>query len=199
MNCAEALPCIHEYLDGDLSGEASLALKKHLISCISCHQVFKQLEHTEALVMRLPKKSAPDNLMDRIMQALPKPQKRNTWAQWIKRHPAISVASVFLVVMMGSFLSMWNQDTEMVLKGANLDQVIIQGDRVYVPAGHTINGNLMVKRGKIQVDGEVKGDLVVIDGSYNLASTAHISGQIKMVNKALEWLWFEMNDYMFAK
>jgi cytoskeletal protein CcmA (bactofilin family) len=103
--------------------------------------------------------------------------------------------------MLSSSLSLWNQDTEMVIKGASLEQVVITGNTVYLPAGHTINGNLMVKRGKIQIDGNVKGNLVVIDGSYNLASTAHISGKIKQIDQALDWLWFEVNEYvgLFAK
>jgi hypothetical protein len=135
------------------------------------------------------------------MASLPKPKKRNSWLEWIKRHPAVSVASMFLFVMLSASLSLWNQDTQMVVKGANLDQVVITGDTVYVPAGHTYNGNLMVKRGKVQVDGEVKGNIVIIDGSYKAASTAIISGKVKQIDQALDWLWFEVNEYisLFAK
>jgi hypothetical protein len=135
------------------------------------------------------------------MAGLPKQRKRNAWLEWIKHHPAVSVASMFLFVMLTSSLTLWNQDTDMVVKGASLDQVVIQGDTVTVPAGNTVNGNLMVKRGKIIVDGAIKGNLVVIDGSYNLASTAHISGKVKQIDQALDWLWFEVNQYvgLFAK
>jgi anti-sigma factor RsiW len=201
MNCEEALPWMHEYLDGDLTGTPLTELKKHLLSCMDCSQRFRQMQNTEAMVRSLPHLAATSDLTDRIMASLPKQPKRNTWLQWIQRHPAIAVASMFLFVMLSSSLSLWNQDTEMVVKGASLEQVVIKGDTVYVPAGHTVDGNLMVKRGKIQIDGEVKGNLVVIDGSYNLASTAHISGKIKQVDQALDWLWFEVNEYvgLFAK
>lgn len=50
MNCKEALPLIHEYLDGDLQGSDSRLLKEHLIACQACHALFKQLEKTDALV-----------------------------------------------------------------------------------------------------------------------------------------------------
>jgi anti-sigma factor RsiW len=201
MNCKEALPWMHEYLDGDLTGTPLTELKKHLLSCTDCSGRFKQMQNAEAMVRSLPHLTAAPDLTDRIMAALPKPQKRNTWLQWIQRHPAVAVASMFLFVMLSASLSLWNQDKEMVVKGASLEQVVIKGNTVYVPAGHTVNGNLMVKRGKIQIDGEVKGNLVVIDGSYNLASTAHISGKIKQVDQALDWLWFEVNEYvgLFAK
>jgi anti-sigma factor RsiW len=192
---------MHEYLDGDLAGTPLTELKKHLLTCPACSQNFKQLQSAEAIVRSLPHVTAAMDLTDRIMAGLPKQRKRNAWLEWIKRHPAVSVASMFLFVMLSSSLSLWNQDTDMVVKGASLDQVVIQGDTVTVPAGNTVNGNLMVKRGKIKVDGVIKGNLVVIDGSYNLASTAHISGKIKQIDQALDWLWFEVNQYvgLFAK
>jgi hypothetical protein len=40
---------------------------------------------------------------------------------------------------------------------------VCKGDTVTVPAGHTYSGNLMVKNGKIQIDGQLDGNLVVID------------------------------------
>jgi anti-sigma factor RsiW len=201
MICKEALPWMHEYLDGDLTGTPLTELKKHLLSCTECNQRYRKMQHTEAMVRSLPQLAAASDLTDRIMASLPKKKRSNSWLQWIKRHPAVSVASMFLFVMLSSSLSLWNLDTEMVVKGASLEQVVIKGNTVYLPAGHTINGNLMVKRGKIQIDGDVKGNLIVIDGSYNLASTAHISGKIKQVDQALDWLWFEVNQYvgLFAK
>jgi anti-sigma factor RsiW len=202
MNCNEALPWMHEHLDGDLKGTPLIELKKHLLSCTECSLRYKKMQHTEAMVRSLPHLAAAPDLTDRIMASLPKqPKRRNSVLQWIKRHPAVSVASMFLFVMLSASLSVWNQDTEMVVKGASLEQVVIKGNTVYLPAGHTIEGNLMVKRGKIQIDGNVKGNLVVIDGTYNLASTAHISGKIKQVDQVIDWLWFEANEYvgLFAK
>jgi anti-sigma factor RsiW len=201
MNCKEALPWMHEYLDDDLTGTPLTELKKHLISCTDCNERFRKMQNAEALVRSLPHLKASPDLTDRIMASLPKPKKRNSWLEWIKRHPAVSVASMFLFVMLSTSLTMWNQDTQMVVKGANLEQVVITGDTVYVPAGHTYNGNLMVKRGKVQVDGEVNGNIVVIDGSYKAASTAIISGKVKQIDQALDWLWFEVNEYisLFAK
>jgi len=202
MNCKQALLWIHEYLDGDLTGTPLTELKKHLLSCTECSQHYKQMQHTEAMVRSLPHFTAAPDMKERIMLCLPKkPMRSNTWFQWVRRHPAVSVASMFIFVMLCASLSMWNQDTDMVVKGASLDEVIIKGNTVYLPAGHTINGNLMVKRGRVQIDGDVNGNIVVIDGTYLLASTAHISGKIKQVNQVADWLWFEVNEYvgLFAK
>ena len=72
-------------------------------------------------------------------------------------------------------MSMWNDDTNLMVKGSNL-QDVIQGDTVIVPQGHTVQGDLVVQRGTLKVEGDVTGNLIVIDGTLNLASTAHISG-----------------------
>jgi anti-sigma factor RsiW len=194
MNCKEALPLIHDYLDGDLLEPEARKLKGHLIECAACSTLFKELERTDAMVRSLPPTGAPDDLTERIMGRLPLVKKQNPWTAWIRKHPAASVAAVFFAIMLGSFLSMWNQDTELMVKGTDLQDVVIQGDTVIVPEGHTVNGNLVVQRGKLQVQGDVKGNLVVIDGTLNLASTAHISGQVTQVDEAVSWVWYKINE-----
>ncbi|WP_248928969.1 zf-HC2 domain-containing protein [Paenibacillus hamazuiensis] len=195
MECKEALPMMHEYLDGDLEGANAARLKEHLLVCPDCKKRFRELETTEAMIMASPDVKAPPYLKDRIMLALPPVKSNRTFGQWFRRHPAVSVAAVFVLVMMGSFMSLWNEDTELLVKGNNLDQVVIKGDTVYVPPGHTVSGNLTVQSGKLQVDGDINGNLVVIDGSVNLASTAHISGQVTKIDEAFEWMWFKVSEF----
>ncbi|MZQ81150.1 anti-sigma factor [Paenibacillus sp. 5J-6] len=196
MNCKEALPLIHEYLDGDLQGSDSRLLKEHLIACQTCHALFKQLEKTDALVRMLPPLRASDTLTAQIMSGLPPMKQRSGWMDFIRRHPAGSVAVVFGAVMFGSFMSMWNDDTNLMVKGSNLQDVIIQGDTVIVPQGHTVQGDLVVQRGTLKVEGEVTGNLTVIDGTLNLASTAHISGQVTQVNEAIGWVWYKLGEFV---
>ncbi|MBP1996821.1 zf-HC2 domain-containing protein [Paenibacillus eucommiae] len=196
MNCKEALPLMHDYLDGDLSQPEALKLKEHFVQCTNCRTLFKELERTDAMVRSLPPTSVPDDLTERIMGGLPVVKKRNSWLQWVRKHPAASVAVVFLALMFGSFMAMWNQDGELMVKGTDLQDVIIQGDTVIVPEGHTVNGNLVVKSGKLQVNGDVTGNLIVIDGSLNLASTAHIYGQITKVDEVMGWFWYKINTFL---
>jgi len=195
MDCKEALPLMHEYLDGGLKGKEALALKEHLLACPACRQRLNQLEKVEALVQAWPKQEVPAGLTERIMQALPPEKRKNPWWQWIRRHPAASVAAVFALVMMTSFLSLWNEDSELLVKGTDLQSVVIEGDTVYVPAGKTVAGNLTVENGKLKVDGDIEGNIVVIDGSVVMASTAHISGQITQIDEAFGWLWYKVNDW----
>jgi anti-sigma factor RsiW len=196
MNCKEALPLMHEFLDGDLSRPEAIRLKEHLIACVECKSYFKALERTEAMVRSVPDVAVPDDLVERIMAGLPPVKKKNAWLQWVRRHPGISVAVVFVAVMFGSFTSMWNQNDDLMVKGSDLQNLVFEGDTVIVPAGRTINGNLIVQSGKLKVEGDVTGNLVVIDGSLNLASTAHISGQITQVDEAMSWVWYKVNEFV---
>ncbi|MFE5324366.1 zf-HC2 domain-containing protein [Paenibacillus sp. NPDC056579] len=195
MDCNEALPLMHEYLDGGLKGKEAVTLKEHLLACPACRERLKQFEKVEALIQAWPKQEVPSGLTERIMQALPPEKRKNPWWQWIRRHPAASVAAVFALVMMSSFMSLWNQDTELLVKGSDLRSVVIEGDTVYVPQGKTVAGNLTVENGKLKVDGDIEGNIVVIDGSVVMASTAHISGQITEIDEAFGWLWYKMNDW----
>jgi anti-sigma factor RsiW len=192
---------MHEYLDGDLSGPEAMRLKEHLLVCRECRGLFDQFEKTEALVRSLTPVPVPDDMTAKIMSGIPNPRKRSAWLRWVRRHPAVSVAAVFVVVMFGSFLSLWNQDTELVVKGADLDQLEIHGNTVVVPQGRQIHGNLTVERGQVDVEGEVSGNVTVIDGSVNMASTARIAGQINEVNQALEYVWYKLDEWasMLAK
>ncbi|RKN78308.1 zf-HC2 domain-containing protein [Paenibacillus ginsengarvi] len=196
MNCKEAILLMHDYLDGDLTGPEAAELKKHLIGCASCQERYTKLEKTGAALMASMKPvHVPSHLTTAsIMQKLPAPAKRTVWMRWPRRHPAATVAALFCIVMLGSFMSMWNEDTQLVVHGSNLEQVVIKGNTVVVPEGQTYQGNLIVENGKIEVNGKIDGNLIVIDGNYALASTAQISGDITSVNQAAEWVWYKLNQ-----
>jgi anti-sigma factor RsiW len=197
MNCKEAIPLMHEYLDGDLEGIESLELRKHLLSCAECKERFRKLEQTVALLRSgAETMRAPDHVTTRIMLSLPPIERKNGWLQWVRRHPAISVASVFIAVMLTSFLSLWNAETDLIIRGDDLSAVVIEGKTVHVPSGTRLNGSLYVENGTIQVDGEVEGNIVVIDGTVALASTAYIGGEIQQVDELAEWLLFKMNQWI---
>ena len=57
---------------------------------------------------------------------------------------------------------------------------LIEGNKVIVPEGQKVTGDLTVVNGDVQVLGDLDGNLTVIDGNVDpLASTAHIAGEIK--------------------
>jgi anti-sigma factor (TIGR02949 family) len=187
---------MHDYLDGELSRDQAERLKQHLDECPDCLKEFRELERTEMMLFATIKQhsniSAPDELVNRIISQIPSQPKQQAWIKWIKRHPALTAAAMFLLVMLFSAVSIWDSDDQLVVKGAGLDQVIIQGDTVTVPSDAVIAGNLTIENGKAEIYGEVQGNLTVIDGSYYQASTAHISGEVKQIDQALDWIWYRI-------
>lgn len=200
MECKLAVSMMHDYLDDDLPDQQKRELKEHLISCPPCRLKFKELEQTDMLMFSLMHQSpvASTELTNRIMNSIPKPKKERRFVSWIRKHPALTAASLFLVVMLLSSATFWNQDGQLVIKGNNLDQVVIKGDTVIVPSGKTIAGNLTIENGKAEVFGEVNGNVTVIDGTLYQASTAHISGQVKSIDQAASWLWYKVTN-MFSE
>ncbi|GFN33190.1 hypothetical protein PCURB6_34500 [Paenibacillus curdlanolyticus] len=200
MNCNVAMIWMHDYLDGDLPQRDTIELKAHMLACPACRARFEQLERTESLVsssfhLHTPIEPAmSEQLRQRIMAVLPKERKQLSWFRWVRNHPAVSVAALFFFVMLSSFLSMWNQDGELVVKGKDLQQVIIQGDKVIVPAGAMVNGDLTIENGTAEVQGEVNGNVTVIDGKLQLASTAHIAGSSRTIDRALDWFWYKVTE-----
>lgn len=195
MDCKEALPLLHEYLDGGLSGAQSSQLKEHLLGCAECRARLKEYEKVEAMIHAWAPPGVPDDMTEKIMRALPPVKRRNAFYRFIRKHPAASVAAVFAMVMLSSFLSTWDNDHVLAVRGPDLQSVVIKGDTVYVPVGTKVAGDLTVENGKLQVDGDVEGNVVVIDGSVNYASTAHISGQIKQIDEVFSWAWYKMNAW----
>lgn len=196
MDCKTALPLMHEYLDGDLSGSSAIGLREHLLACPMCKERFRRMEQTVALVkMGAQPMRAPDHVTTKIMLALPPVRRQPHWTGWARKHPAASVAVVFLAVMLTGFANLWNADTQLSVRGNDLNEVMIEGNTVVVPSGKSVHGDLVVENGKVRLDGEVTGNVVVIDGSVIMASTAKIGGEIRQVDELVDWVWFKMNQW----
>ncbi|GMK42810.1 hypothetical protein PCCS19_58700 [Paenibacillus sp. CCS19] len=200
MNCNVAIVWMHDYLDGDLPPQDIRELKTHLLACPDCRARFDELERTESLLTTALRSPSPITaahsaaLNERIKSVLPKQRKQTAWLRWVRNHPAVSVAAVFFFVMLSSFLSMWHQDGELVVKGEDLQHVIIEGDKVIVPAGTKVNGSLTIENGTADVQGDVEGNVTVIDGKLQLASTAHIAGSSRTIDRALDWFWYKVTE-----
>lgn len=205
MECKVAIVKIHDYLDGELPREEITQLKSHMKSCPACSARFEQLEKADAAAFaawesvkpaaRLDS-AASDQLKQRIMSQLPKSKskERSRFIRILYRYPGLTAAAVFLLVMLGSLFSSWDQDTNMVVSGEDLQHVVINGNTVIVPEGVKVTGNLTVENGRVEVQGSVDGNVTVIDGSMVLASTGHIAGQSRTIDQALDWVWYKVSS-----
>lgn len=198
MRCNAAIVYMHDYLDGELPREQKAELQHHLAECPDCRRRLESLEKTDALLRSAPmeeQEKAPNYLAYRVMKSLPKTRSPKAWTTWVRRHPALSAAAMFVVVMVTSFVAMWNQSQQLTVRGADLEHVIIQGNTVIVPEGQKVSGDLTIQNGRAEVMGDVQGNLTVIDGNVTLASTAHIAGKIKTVDRAVDWVWYKVTSW----
>ena len=77
-----------------------------------------------------------------------------------------------------------------VTKQPNL---VVDGQTVIVPAGEVVKGDIVVKNGDLVVEGEVDGNVTVINGQY-MASSAVVSGRIEEIDEVFEWLWYTIKN-----
>ncbi|MFD2673402.1 zf-HC2 domain-containing protein [Marinicrinis sediminis] len=194
--CREAISLMHEYYDGMIEQADLKELRQHVKQCGDCADRFQQYEQTQAYMRAMPKPQPSVDLANRIMDALPQPKKRVSVLNWIKRHPAITAAAVFVAIMLSSLTAFWDQNTELIVKGTHLDQVVIRDQSVIVPAGAIVQGDLTIENGQLQIEdnARIQGNVVVIDGDVYAASTAEIGGKLTEVNQAIDWLWYKLGE-----
>ena len=188
---------MHDYLDGDLDVEKEKELKTHLQSCSECNQHFHELEKAICLVQSTSHISAPNNFTQSVLSNLPKEKKSISINRWFRAHPLLVAASIFLLLMGGSFIGGWQDDNK--LSFSNQPNLLIENNTVIVPQGETIDGDVVVRNGNLQVDGEVKGNVIVINGEIlngekYLASAGNVTGEIQEINELFEYMWFTIKD-----
>lgn len=192
MNCpTEIIKLINKYLDDDISEMEEKMLRQHLHKCANCNQHFLELKKTAALIKSTSSISAPAHFTIDLMNKLPKEKRTVSVKRWFRQHPFIIAASLFLLLMTGSIFSMWNDQNMSVSKQENL---IVENNTVIVPMGEVIEGDIIVKNGSIRIEGEVRGDVTVINGEKYLASAGKVTGEIKEVNKLFDWLWYNIKE-----
>lgn len=191
MKCpAEIILYMHEYLDEEISAEHEKELRAHLQSCEECQNHFHELKKTIALVQSTSHIQAPDNFTANVMAKLPKEKRKVGVQRWFRQHPLLTAASLFLVLMMGSLISSWDQDHQLsVSKQPNL---VVQNDKVIVPEGEVVKGDVVVKNGTLEIQGQVEGNVTVINGEQYMASAGKVTGEIEEVNAIFEWIWYHI-------
>jgi anti-sigma factor RsiW len=186
----QIIELMHDFLDEELNQENERLLREHLKDCGDCESLFYELKKTIAFVKSTSNLQAPPNFTANVMARLPKEKKKVGVQRWLKNHPFLAAASLFVILMLGSLLSNWNQDREFsVSKQKNL---IVKNNTVIVPKGEVVKGDVIVRNGSIKIEGEVKGNVTVINGDKYLASAGRVTGHIEEVNKVFDWIWYQI-------
>ncbi|MEC4586478.1 anti-sigma-W factor RsiW [Bacillus safensis] len=193
MSCQDRIvQLMHQYLDGDIEPQDEKELKSHLQSCEECRTHFQQIEKSIALVQSTSHIEAPSDFTAKVMAGLPKEKKRVSVQRWIKAHPLMVAAALFIILMGGSLFTSWNTDHNFsVSKQPNL---VVENDTVTVPKGETVKGDITVKNGKLIVEGKVDGNVTVVNGEQLTASAGQVTGQINEINEVFDWIWYKMKS-----
>ncbi|USK34078.1 anti-sigma-W factor RsiW [Bacillus sp. F19] len=193
MKCSEQMKeWIHQYLDHDIKQQDERILKEHLQSCADCTQHLHELEKSIALVQSTSHIEAPMDFTQAIMERLPKEKKTVGVNRWLKGHPLLAAASLFVLLMTGSLFSSWSTDSDFsVSKQPNL---VVENNTVTVPEGETVEGDVTVKGGTINIEGKVEGNVTVINGEKYMASAGQVTGDVEEINEAFEWIWYQMKS-----
>ncbi|KHE71300.1 anti-sigma factor [Halobacillus sp. BBL2006] len=205
MKCnKEAVALMHKYMDGDLNKEEERRLRDHLQACPSCQSHFHELKKTTTLIKNTGPVSAPENFTANVMANLPKQKKKKNYARLFQKHPILTAAAVFFILMFSSVMTAWNQDHQVtVSKQENLE---IRDNTVIVPEGVTVNGDLVVRNGDLKIEGKIDGDVTIINGdildedSQNInqgldsSSLQAYTGELTEVNQVFEWMWYHTKN-----
>lgn len=181
---------MHAYLDGDIAPDEQQELDEHLDGCLMCRQLMEELSEPVKFIESAVSLKAPLGFVDGVMSRLPKEKSQVGIQRWLRSHPMLAAAAMFFILMSVSVFSSYGNDQQFaVTKQPNL---IVEGETVLVPAGEIVQGDIVVKNGKLRVEGEVEGNITVINGSKYMASTAVVTGEIESIDKAFDWLWYKI-------
>lgn len=181
---------MHAYLDGDISQEDERALEQHLEECSACDEIMDGLIESVTFLESATMIQAPEGFTEGVMARLPAEKSQVGIQRWIRSHPLLSAAAMFFILMSVSIFSGYGNDQQFsVTKQPNL---VIEGETVLVPEGEVVKGDIVVKNGELRVEGEVDGNITVINGSKYMASTAVVTGTSEEIDRAFDWLWYNI-------
>ncbi|HZG16009.1 MAG TPA: zf-HC2 domain-containing protein [Candidatus Bathyarchaeia archaeon] len=197
MECRQANVLIHEFLDGDLDELSNQHLQTHLHGCEACRRKLHEFQTAIVYVQSTSHVHVSADFTARVLAQLPSPTKASQFSNWLRHHPFLAAAAVFLVLMTGSLTASWFEtDDTLQVSSSNLDKLKIDKERnvVIVPSGVTIQGDLVVRNGSVEVQGQVQGNVVAIEGKVFKASTAQIAGEAESIEAIFDWIWYEMKN-----
>lgn len=180
---------MNDYLDGDLESSKERVLKENLATCEDCRKTYHELTKTVAFIQSASHIEAPKGFVEATMSKLPKQKQRTGAKRWFRQHPFLAAAAIFVVMMSAALFSDFNNDQQFSF--TNQPNMVVEGNTVIVPAGEVVIGDIKVRNGDLRVDGEIRGDVTVVNGEY-MASSGVITGEVEEIDQVFDWLWYSI-------
>lgn len=197
MACSrEKQTLVNRFIDEEMTLQEAKRFEEHAAACSACAEHVKELRKTVAIIQSASHFEAPRNLTESVMKQLPKQKQTKKWQHWMRKHPMVLTAATFFLVFLISLSAAFGGEEEIVVKGEG-HFIINETERlVIIPEGSSIAGDLLIRNGDIEINGDVAGDVTVINGEHLQASSAQISGEVDEINESFEWLWYEIKSFM---
>lgn len=185
---------MNKLLDGEATPEEERIFHNHLRDCASCKEEYELLTDTLKELQLQTHIKAPEGFTEAVIAKLPKERQQVKWMRWMKRHPALTAAAIFMFFMAASVFTSYNQQDLAVIKGEGNLQIKKAERVVVVPAGETIKGDLVVENADVRIEGKVEGDVTVIKGNQYLASAGEVTGHSQEIGQVVEWVWYKLKS-----
>ncbi len=175
---------MHKHFDKETTYEEETTLKHHLMKCEDCIQHYRELSSVQTLLTEAPAISQQASLKDAILEQLPKESKPKKFMKAVKEHPFITACAIFLVTLLTSAMIEFQSGDDIFV--SNYEGVQVEGDRVIIPEGKVIHGDLTIENAIVDVRGQINGNLTLVNSELSQA-TPNISGEIVEVNRFIRW------------
>ena len=186
---------LNRVIDKEASEKERHELEEHIKICSNCREHYNELVTTIRMIQSIGEEPVPDYFTQKVMAKLPRERSGTPFASWFKRHPLVVAAACFILLMTGYVMSLWNQNSfEAQVQGKG-HLVYSDNNTVIVPKGETIKGDLIVKDGKVKIEGKVDGNVILINSDSLSASAGHVSGKIEEVDQILGWIWYHIKQF----
>ncbi|RNA66248.1 anti-sigma factor family protein [Alteribacter keqinensis] len=187
---------LHKYLDEEMTLLEKKQLEQHLMKCGDCDKHLRELRKTIAIVQSSSHIEAPGDFTANVMKKLPEQKKSRKYKTWLRKHPFVLAAAVFMLLFVTSVSSLWSGGgSQITVQGQGNFHIDEERSVVIVPAGETIEGDLLIRNGDVEIEGEVLGNVTVINGEQYLASAGYIAGETNEINQIMSWLWYETKSF----
>jgi anti-sigma factor RsiW len=190
---------MNKVLDHEATLEEERLFFAHLEECDLCRHEYEMLADALNELQLETDIKAPEGFTKAVMDKLPLEKQQFTWKRWMRRHPALTAAAVFMIFMAASVFTTFNQGDLAVVQGQGKLE-IKKGDRmVVVPKGETIKGDLVVENADVRIEGKVDGDVTVIKGNQYVASAGEVTGHSQEIEQVVEWVWYKLKSVFTPK
>jgi len=191
MNCRNAIYLMHDILDKDINEYNNQELQKHMKTCLNCDDHFAQLKLTDGLLKQVAYKQTAPDYLGKVISQLPKTDKVHGMKRWFRSHPGLTAASIFLMFFAISLFSYTVPNSDFKIVSEEYNALVINGKEVIVPEGESLTGDLVVENGNLQIEGEVKGNVTVVNGKLLMANASNVNGKTKQIDQLFEWIWYQ--------